>query len=260
MGINIKHDWQVQLLRQWELRCDGSPIPLAGFTKRVVAGIALAGPAPLEAIAGLLLPHRGSGEAAGKLEVEVLRIRNRTPGLLDERLGRLGLAPGVRVDLDELLRTADRQTATAQADSALIGELLDAELLPGWGDDWALFYRERVRLFRLAALEAMARHSLRLDEPRRAAFAARSASAIEPLRESSHALLIRALVLAGNLREAFSVHEDFRRRYLKETGAEPSVALTCALGLPSDAVRGPGQGCPDAHANTENRSATEGGC
>lgn len=228
------HRWKVQLLRQWDLLCDGTQVPVGGFRRRVVAGVTLAGPASVEAMAGLLLPGRSQEESTERLTAEVLRLRDEMPGLLDDGVDQLALAPEVSVDLEELLQTADRQAAIVQAGSELIGELRDAELLPGWAEDWALYYREWVRLFRLATLEAIARYSLRLDDPGTAAAAARSSAAIEPLRESSTTLLIRALVLAGHLREAFSVHEDFRRRLLGQTGVTPSSALTCALGLAPD--------------------------
>lgn len=239
MRTSTGHGWQLKLLRQWELLCDGDAIvALGGFGKRVVAGVALAGPADPELLAELLMPGWAPEDSAGRLAAEVATLRERLPGLLDDAAhGWLALAPEVWVDLRDLLREADFLMARGQAGPALIGELRDAELLPGWPEDWALHYRERVRVFRLAALEAIARQSLLSDDPATAAAASRSAAAIEPLRESAHVLLIRAQVLAGNLREAYFVHEAFRRRLLKQTGHEPSPALTGALGLASGTPR-----------------------
>lgn len=263
LHINAVHRWEVQLLRQWELFCDGAEVPVGGFGRRVVAGVTLAGPASVEVIAQLLLPGRAPEESTERLKAEVLRLRDEMPGLLEDDVDQLALSPDVWVDLKELLRTADCQAAIVHAGSGLIGELRDAELLPGWAEGWAFYYREWVRLFRLATLEAIARHSLRLDDPGTAAAAARSSAAIEPLRESSHALLIRALVLAGDLREAFSVHEGFRRRLLEQRGTEPSAALTSALGLPPGGARTRGRlrpfGVDATEAAQQQKEAVEHG-
>ncbi|HKU10890.1 MAG TPA: bacterial transcriptional activator domain-containing protein [Sinomonas sp.] len=251
--------WEVQLLRRWELVCDGTPVPIGGFARRLVAGVTLAGPASLEAIAELLLPGRVPEDSLERLETEVSRVKRGMPGLLDDGHERLALAPEVWVDLTELLRAADCPTALVYAAPELIGELRDAELLPGWAEGWTLYYRELVRLFRLATLEAISRYSLLLDDAATAAVAARSSAAIEPLRESSHALLIRALVLAGNLEEAFFVHEDFRHRFLKQTGAEPSPALTGALGLTPEAAGEGGRRRPLTAAAHPSGATTQGG-
>ncbi|WP_138443901.1 AfsR/SARP family transcriptional regulator [Sinomonas susongensis] len=251
LHISAAPRWKVQLLRQWELLRDGTQVPVGTFGRRVIAGVTLAGPASVEAIAELLLPGRPVDESAERLRAEVHALRDRMPGLIDDNLGRLALAPEVWVDLAELLHTAYSQAAIVPAGSELIGELRDAELLPGWVEDWALYYRECVRLFRFATLEAIARYSLRLDDPGTAAAAARSSSALEPLRESSHTLLIRALVLAGHLREAFFVHEDFRHRLLEQTGTEPSPALTYALGLAASTAHTPARSIGAGAAATE---------
>ncbi|KHL02924.1 hypothetical protein LK10_11010 [Sinomonas humi] len=225
----------------------------------MVAGVTLAGPASFEAVAQLLLPGRAPEDSMERLRAEVSRVQHGMPGLLDDSEELLALAPEVGVDLTELLRAADGPNAIVHAAPELIGELRDAELLPGWAEGWTLHYRELVRLFRLATLEAIARCSLQFDDAATAAAAARSSAAIAPLRESSHALLIRALILGGNLHEAFYVHEDFRHRLLKQTGAEPSPALTGALGLATETYGGGGRRRPLTAATHASGATTEGG-
>ncbi|WP_235781474.1 AfsR/SARP family transcriptional regulator [Sinomonas notoginsengisoli] len=193
--------------------------------QRLIASLALLGPRTRAYLAGLLWPDSTEQQAASSVRVTVFKIRHQLPGLLAENPDPLRLSDDVCVDLDRLRDGADSALAGAEPHPRLMQLLYSAELLPGWYDDWLLFEQERLRQQRLVALEAIARRHLQDDQPDAAIAAAMHAAAIEPLRESAQALVIRSQVRAGNTAEARRTYEDFRRRLAEEMGLEPSTRL-----------------------------------
>ena len=88
-----------------------------------------------------------------------------------------------------------------------------ADLLPGWYEDWVLFERERLQQVRLDALESPWRAARSPRATRRPALAAaREAIAIEPLLESAHAVAIQAHLLGGNRSAAVREYQEYRRQ------------------------------------------------
>lgn len=106
----------------------------------------------------------------------------------------------------------ERLTVLAHAD----------DLLTGWYEDWVDHERERLRLLRLLALEAAAERLLRAGQLAEASHAALAALRADPLRESSHRLLIRAALAEGNLAEALRRYAGLRDGLHHELGLEPS--------------------------------------
>ncbi|WCI08898.1 bacterial transcriptional activator domain-containing protein [Arthrobacter sp. OVS8] len=102
---------------------------------------------------------------------------------------------------------------------------LTGDLLPEWDEDWLLIERERLRQVQLHALEALAVRLRNLGRYPEAIDAALRAKAIEPLRESVHAVLIDICLDEGNVAAA----HEYLRRYSAilwtELGLRPSPRL-----------------------------------
>ena len=100
------------------------------------------------------------------------------------------------------------------------------ELLPGWYDDWAVEERDRLEQLRAEALERVG--GVRAGAGRRSVGhrrGARSASEVEPLRESASELLIRALLGRDDRAGAVRELERYREVVRTELGVVPSPAL-----------------------------------
>jgi two-component SAPR family response regulator len=109
----------------------------------------------------------------------------------------------------------------------VVAELRDAELLPGWYDDWVLFEQNRLLQDRLRAFIVISRTSLSAGDSETAAEAAEAALDIEPLFEGAISVLIAAEMQRGNPAAALRSYERYREQLQREMGV-----------LPSDAIRG----------------------
>ncbi|MET0492627.1 MAG: BTAD domain-containing putative transcriptional regulator [Actinoplanes sp.] len=141
--------------------------------------------------------------------------------------------PGEAVDVRhvEILAQRARQTEDREQAHALLTEALslwNGEALAGVPGPYAQRQRRRLNELRLHLLE----WRLGLDiELGRAAWRVpelRSLSDENPLRESLHILLMRALQASGRQGEAVAVFPAARRRFVEELGIEPGVALADA--------------------------------
>ncbi len=90
-------------------------------------------------------------------------------------------------------------------------------------EEWADGPREELRSEYLSALEEFARLLEAGGELDDAAAVARRLIASDPLREDSHATLIRLHALAGRRAEALQAYEQLRRLLDDELGVEPSA-------------------------------------
>ena len=120
-----------------------------------------------------------------------------------------------------LLATAQKLRSAAPV-TEVAEQLFEADLLPGWDDEWPTMEHERLRQIRLSALEHIADRRLADGDVDGAIRAGTSAVRCGPLRESSHRVLIRAHVVAGNHGEAIRQYE-LDRRLLAEGGLTPST-------------------------------------
>lgn len=222
-------EWELRLLGCWELIGNGAPAAVGSRQKRLLTALALMGQRPRSYLAGLLWPESGEQQAAGSLRSTVFKVRHQLPGLLSDSLEPISLGPAVIVDVKRLRQDADLVRSGTVQDPDFEELLFSAELLPGWYDDWVIFEQERLRVLRVATLEAIARQHLARNEADAAVAAARQAAAIEPLRESAQALIIRAQIHAGNAAAAYRTLEEFRSRLRDELGLEPSDRLKAAL-------------------------------
>jgi DNA-binding SARP family transcriptional activator len=136
------------------------------------------------------------------------------------------LANDVRVDLWTSIETARTLTsgATEECDRlAADHELFDADLLPGWGDQWLSVDQESYRQLRFHALERLSALHCRAERYPDALLAALAAVRGEPLRESAHRHVIAVHLAEGNPSEALRQYHTCRRLLASELGIPPSV-------------------------------------
>jgi DNA-binding SARP family transcriptional activator len=123
-------------------------------------------------------------------------------------------------EAETALRLGD--PARAYGPSAVAHHIARRPLLPGAENPWIDGMRARLRAILLRALECRAEVYLWNGEFSLAVEAARELTVFEPLRETGHRLLIRALAAAGNSAEALSAYERCRRLIARELGVDPS--------------------------------------
>lgn len=217
---------EVRLFGCWEVRAPGGAVEMGGREQRLVALLALHGRKPRSQIAGTLWPDTTEGRALTSLRSAVLRIRRAVGDLLEIGRTTLAVAPGVAVDVHDLLRWTTDGVTEAHGDPLhRVAVLRDAELLPGWYEDWVLLERERLLHVRLNALEELARGALARGAYDLAFTAAHEAVALEPLRESAHTIAIRAQLSGGNQSGALREYQAYRATLRQSLAISPSPEL-----------------------------------
>lgn len=215
--------WELQLLGCWQLKRDGQPVDIGIRQQRLIAALALLGPRSRRYLTGLLWPDSTDAQAAGSLRTTVFRITHEQPGLLEGFGDSLRLAPGVPVDTFAVRQVIDD---VARGDFApaigCVDLLRNADLLPGWYEDWVVFEQEQLTQQRVHCLEALGEYLLQSNDVARALEAAHAAASIEPLRESAQLLILKANLKAGNNVRAMKSFEDFHRKTQSELGVAPS--------------------------------------
>jgi len=107
---------------------------------------------------------------------------------------------------------------------------LDAELLPGWYQEWVVVERERVHMQQVHGLELLCARLTRDGRYYEAVEAGLAAVRAEPLRESARCLLIGAHLASGNTAEALRQYELFRATLHRELGLQPSPHMEDLVG------------------------------
>lgn len=211
----------MQLLGSFAVEVDGAAVRVSPGGARVVALLALHGPATRELVADRLWPAASGGHALANLRTALWRLP--TPGLVAADRDHLALAPRVRVDVHGSVRVA---AGIAVGTLPRTLDLLGVDLLPDWYDEWLELEREHHRLLRLQSLEVASQIALERGDLRFAMGAALLAVEAEPLRESAHRCLIAVHLAEGNRGEAARQYDRYLR-ILDRVGlvAEPSPAL-----------------------------------
>jgi DNA-binding SARP family transcriptional activator len=125
------------------------------------------------------------------------------------------------VDLAEgALRTGEPQRIIGPATVAV--NISRRPFLPGIEGEWVDSQRRKLERARLRGLDCLSKMWLARGEADLAVETATEAVEIDPYRESSHLLLMRAHVLGGNRANAFYVYHRLRRLLDDELGAGPS--------------------------------------
>lgn len=222
----------VRVLGGFELTVDLRPIPLPTQAQRVIGYLAVVGsPVQRDSLAGRLWPFSSQGRAQANLRTALWRIKQASAEVVQSARNWVRLSEEVDVDSQRAHKLAQELmvTETSHLLTATSVELLTADLLPGWDEDWLVVERERMRQLRIHALEALSRHLRAIGRYGEAIDAALSAVGAEPLRESAHIALIEAYIAEGNLSEATRQVEAYRRLLQLELGLQPSLRIQALL-------------------------------
>lgn len=173
-------------------------------------------------------------DAAAALNVLVSRIRSATGlGVRAERGAlRLVLPEPAQVDVETALvalHAAEARIARGQWQQAWTAALTarfvsGRPFLPEADAPWADAWRRRLADVHARALECYATACLELGgaEVAGAERAALELTEIDPLRETGHLLLMRALAARGNVAAALQAYERLRGHLSDELGVDPS--------------------------------------
>jgi SARP family transcriptional regulator, regulator of embCAB operon len=222
----------LSVLGSFRFRAGDTTPALPSGSQRLLALLALRERAVTRLmIAGTLWPDSSEQHASASLRSALTRLRGAARDAVDIGDLDLGLAPGVAVDIREAKRFAhqllepDAPNLEPEATAAAIASL-SADLLPDWYEDWVLIETEQWRQLRLHALEAMAANLAAAGRWAEAIGAAQAAIRGEPLRETSHAALIRVFLAEGNQTEALGQFERYRTMLNTELSLEPTTQIS----------------------------------
>lgn len=234
----LEAGWDLRLLGFWQLRLDSRTVTVGPRQQRLIAALAVLGPRSRRMLAGLLWPESSEDQAADSVRVSIFHIFHDLPGLLADSRDPLALKEEVEIDfgrVSRLIGEIDRPGFVPPGDATEI--IRNAELLPGWYEEWVLYEQERLQHQRMAALEALAAHYLSWGSLFRAQEAARIAVSIEPLRESAQLILIQCYLAADDRASALLVYRDFRALLEGELGVAPSPRFAELLNCTATAER-----------------------
>jgi len=222
--------WNLTLLGYWQLELEGEPVDVGARQQRVITSLALLGVRPRHFIATLLWPDGSEMQAAGSLRASIFRITHELPALMCTTEP-LRLDDDVAVDVHRLRRLVGTimDSRDAVVPTTTLEQLRTADLLPGWYEDWVVCEQELLQHERVDALEILAKRYLARGETGHALIAARSAAAIEPLRESVQLVLVRAHLAADNHASAVRAYQDFSANLRRELGVSPSARFAALL-------------------------------
>jgi DNA-binding SARP family transcriptional activator len=223
---------EVDVLGPLRVRHDREEIlGLSVGTKRLLAFLALRPRGARLAISGEMWPDVTERRASDSLRSALTRLEDSIKPAITMTPAGLSLAPGVRVDLYAAQECARRllqpgSSPTAEDLSTRAIEAFASRILPDWYDEWVLSEVEDWRQLRLHALEAQAELLIEQGNLRAAAWAARAAMRVEPLRQSAIVSLITVHLAQGNQSEALRDFDIYTELLQRELGLEPTAILT----------------------------------
>ncbi len=221
---------RLSMLGGFSLTAGSDVARLPRNAQRLLAYVALQRrPVSRDRIAFSLWPGGTEAHALGSLRTALFELRRPGHDAVEATDGHLQLSPGLAVDVHDLLSLVDRiRSGWAGGGEPLVPrELLEAELLPEWYDDWVLVERERYLELRVEALETLCRAQLKAGRTAEAVSTGLAAVRVDPTRESSTRLAIAAQLAVGNRAQAMA-HYRRLEEALRELGLAPS-AVTSAL-------------------------------
>jgi DNA-binding SARP family transcriptional activator len=229
--ITFVPGFHLRLLDRFELRSRGHVIPITVGPQRLVTFLALHNRLlPRGHVAGLLWPDVPADRANANLRASIWRMPSACRPVIDLSMRHIKLGEDISVDLTSAVALAERlldrsESCDASDLSASSRAALMNELLPDCYDDWVLVEAERFHQLRLHALEALCERLAAAERYGEAIDAGLAAVCGEPLRESTHRVLIKAHLAEGNYVEAERQYELYRRIVRDELGVEPSDGL-----------------------------------
>jgi DNA-binding SARP family transcriptional activator len=229
VAIEARTDVRLSLAGAFELARDGQIVDVATPAQRVLAFLALnERPVDRGHVASVLWLDSNTEHAAGSLRSALWRVRQQDPSLVEISQRTLRLAPGVRVDAQEMVGWARRVCDSARPiEERDIHETFAAgELLATWDDDWVRIERERLRQLRLHAIEILSNRLVAGGRYVDALEVALVGMRSEPLRESAHRTVIAVHLAEGNISEALRHFRGYRDLLRAHLGVEPSDLMT----------------------------------
>ena len=225
-------DLTLSVLGSFQFRFGDSAPALPTGSQRLLAFLALRDRSVTRlSIAGTLWPDASEQHAAASLRSALTRLRGEARAAVEVGDLDIHLASGVRVDIRESKMLAHRllEPDAPRMDPDAAGAAISAlssDLPPDWYEDWVLMETAEWRQLRLHALEAVAEHLSKEGRWAQAIAAAQAAIRAEPLRETSHAALVRVFIAEGNQIEAISQYERYRTLLNDELGLEPTNQIS----------------------------------
>lgn len=223
----------IRLLGNFAVRVDDRSVALPSNGQRVLGFLAVAGfEQRRDAVATHLWPAAAPDRAMSNLRTALWRVRQAHPAIVRACRDSVRLDDAVEVDYDQLSTQARQLIAEDEPGdmvSVLEPDRLEADLLPGWDEEWLLIERERYRQLRIHALETLSGLLTARGLFGRAIDVACAAIRVEPLHETAHAALITAHLAEGNRTEAVRHFRSYVRLLADETGLSPSTRLTTLL-------------------------------
>lgn len=208
------------------MQARGGPVTLPASAQRVVGFLAITKKCQTrELVAGQLWSFASQDRAQANLRTALWQLRRAHPSVVQAARDRIWLDDDVLVDYSMITDQARRLLRGSLDSKELMNlplDLFEAELLPGWDDDWLVIDRERHRQLRMHACEELSRQLLEIGCFALAVEAAYAAITIEPLCESTHRALVKAFLAEGNTTRARQQFQLYRRLLADETGYAPS--------------------------------------
>jgi DNA-binding SARP family transcriptional activator len=237
---------EIQLLGGFSVRSGGRSLQLPATASRLVALLAIRDrPLDRAFVASVLCPDVMEATAKARLRTTVWRLGQRAPGLITAAASEIGLTAAATADIRDVrallipllygeyaISNGLRPTATGALE---LSRKLALELLPDWDDPWVVTERLRQRQLGLHGLEHLAAVFLQAGAVEEALALARTATELDPLRESAQYMFIRALQASGDRLGAVVAYARFCDALAREWALDPSPGLsTLALGTDND--------------------------
>lgn len=215
--------WHLHVIGGWDLRRgDSERVVIPHRAQRLVAYLALSGPAPRLVAAENLWPGATEQHGLSNLRTTAHHVRTACPGLLAGARDPLDLSEETEVDVRRFRAPSTGEAADEDSIALLTAH---GDLLAGWYDDWVLFEQERHRAQRLQRLEDAACRALGNGAQGRALTLAQLAVSLDPLCESALRVLVEVHLTMGNRVQALRAYQQFRARSEREFGIAPSQML-----------------------------------
>jgi DNA-binding SARP family transcriptional activator len=218
---------RLSLLPRFEFRFAGAPVAVSARSQRLIVLLAVERTQLQRTfVAGTLWPDAGANRAFASLRSALWMIPTQLAAFVLADGPNIQLAPQLPVDYYAAQATARRLIdSESEVDAAVDDDLLCADLLAEWSEDWIIIEQERFRQLRLHALESLCERLTARREFAQAIQAGLAAVSGEPLRESAHRVLIRAHAAEGNQSEAIREYRRYERLLRDELDLGPSRAM-----------------------------------
>jgi DNA-binding SARP family transcriptional activator len=223
------------LLGDFRLSIDAEEVPLAMNAQRLLSFLALQDrPLPRTFVVDSLWGDSTGHPFGGSFPSALSRLQHPAYSLIDLTTDHIALSTTVAVDVREGEILAYEVLDPAQdLDEMDANEVLCADLLPDWTEEWVLTERDSYHQLRLRALEVLCRRLTAEGRYRPAVQAGLAAVSGEPLSESARLALIAAHRAEGNAAAALCDYGNFCQLLYDELGIIPSENMRAVVEGPS---------------------------